>query len=239
MVQVKDGRVVGQWAQPDLFSIYRQISDREILGTAGVRACDGRLRHAADLATCTRTGLAMGKARHEPPVAGQEPFAACGTERSASLRWVNRVTVLPERELFTLETLSTADYLSPTPTLVVLGRTDLSCLPQGAAGVYDRLGEPKDLLWLDTTNHVDLYDQEPYVAPALARAAAWLDEHLSGHWMGSSRHQARIDAVEERACRAVRRADTLAVLGRSLPVGARGPVQITYPAGQGSVHPFR
>jgi predicted ester cyclase len=38
MVQVKDGRVVGQWAQPDLFSIYRQISDREILGTAGVSA---------------------------------------------------------------------------------------------------------------------------------------------------------------------------------------------------------
>ena len=30
VVQVRDGRVVGQWAQPDLFAIYRQIDDRDI-----------------------------------------------------------------------------------------------------------------------------------------------------------------------------------------------------------------
>src|SRR5262249_52393624 len=30
MVQVRGGRVVGQWAQPDLFAIYRQITGLEI-----------------------------------------------------------------------------------------------------------------------------------------------------------------------------------------------------------------
>jgi SnoaL-like polyketide cyclase len=30
MVRVEDGRVIGQWAQPDLFAIYRQISDAQI-----------------------------------------------------------------------------------------------------------------------------------------------------------------------------------------------------------------
>lgn len=38
MVQVRDGKVVGQWAQPDLLSIYRQISDQEVLGTAPIAA---------------------------------------------------------------------------------------------------------------------------------------------------------------------------------------------------------
>jgi predicted ester cyclase len=38
MVQVAEGRVVGQWAQPDLFSIYRQIGDQEIRGAAEVAA---------------------------------------------------------------------------------------------------------------------------------------------------------------------------------------------------------
>jgi hypothetical protein len=38
MVQVRDGKVVGQWAQPDLLTIYRQISDRDILGTAPTTA---------------------------------------------------------------------------------------------------------------------------------------------------------------------------------------------------------
>jgi predicted ester cyclase len=38
LVQVANGRVIGQWAQPDLFSIYRQISDRGIRGAAAVTA---------------------------------------------------------------------------------------------------------------------------------------------------------------------------------------------------------
>jgi predicted ester cyclase len=35
MVQVRGGRVVGQWAQPDLFAIYRQISDEAYGGLRG------------------------------------------------------------------------------------------------------------------------------------------------------------------------------------------------------------
>jgi predicted ester cyclase len=38
LVQVANGRVIGQWAQPDLFSIYRQISDQEIRGAAELAA---------------------------------------------------------------------------------------------------------------------------------------------------------------------------------------------------------
>jgi predicted ester cyclase len=38
MVQVQGGRVVGQWAQPDLFSIYRQLTGDQIGGVATLSA---------------------------------------------------------------------------------------------------------------------------------------------------------------------------------------------------------
>jgi hypothetical protein len=38
MVQVNDGRVVGQWAQPDLLSIYRQLTGDQIGGVAPLTA---------------------------------------------------------------------------------------------------------------------------------------------------------------------------------------------------------
>lgn len=58
------------------------------------------------------------------------------------------------------------------------GRTDAYCSPEGAQAVYERAGEPKDILWLDTTNHIDLYDQPQFVRPAVDRAAAWFAQHL-------------------------------------------------------------
>ena len=35
-------------------------------------------------------------------------------------------------------------------------------------------------MWLDTTNHVDLYDVATYVDPAVERVAHWMDEYLRG-----------------------------------------------------------
>jgi hypothetical protein len=44
--------------------------------------------------------------------------------------------------------------------------------------VYDRVTSTKEFVWLDATNHIDLYDQPQYVEPAAARVADWLTEHL-------------------------------------------------------------
>ena len=35
---------------------------------------------------------------------------------------------------------------------------------------YDLAGEPKEILWLDTSNHIDLYDNEKYVSPAISKS---------------------------------------------------------------------
>jgi hypothetical protein len=63
--------------------------------------------------------------------------------------------------------------------LIVHGRTDAYCSPEGAQAVFDRAGGPKDILWLDTTNHIDLYDVDRFVDPAVARCSAWFAEHLA------------------------------------------------------------
>ena len=112
-------------------------------------------------------------------MAGREPFDYYGTSRSASPGWVNRLTALSVLELITADLASGADFVSPTPLLVVHGRTDAFTTPEQAQAAFERAGEPKRLVWLDTTNHIDLYDVPGYVDPAVAAAVAWFDRHLA------------------------------------------------------------
>jgi fermentation-respiration switch protein FrsA (DUF1100 family) len=63
--------------------------------------------------------------------------------------------------------------------LIVHGRKDKYCLPKFAQQVYDEAGEPKEILWLDTTNHIDLYDNEKYVGPAINKIVEWFNTYLS------------------------------------------------------------
>lgn len=109
---------------------------------------------------------------------GDEPYAYYGTDRSTSRGWVNQISRTSLYELLTVDLAGGADFISPTPWLMVHGRTDAYCSPEGAQGAFERAGEPKRLLWLDTTNHIDLYDEPKYVEPAIDGVAAWFDEHL-------------------------------------------------------------
>lgn len=109
---------------------------------------------------------------------GPEPFAYYGTERSASPGWQNRVTRASLYSLLTTDLAVGADFISPTPWLMVHGRADDYCSPAGAEATFARAGEPKEALWLDTTNHIDLYDVPAYVDPAVAAAEAWLRRWL-------------------------------------------------------------
>jgi len=109
---------------------------------------------------------------------GAEPFDYYGTDRSASPGWENRITRTSLYSLLTTDLASGADFISPTPWLMVHGRTDAYCSPDGAGAAFDRAGEPKEALWLDTTNHIDLYDVPAYVDPAVAAAEDWLARWL-------------------------------------------------------------
>lgn len=114
----------------------------------------------------------------EAAMAGAEPFAYYGTARSPSPGWVNQVTRLSIRSLLTLDAALGAEFLGPTPTLVIHGRRDDFCSPAAAQDLYHRLDGPKEMLWLDTSNHIDLYDEPDYVRPATAAIARWMTTYL-------------------------------------------------------------
>ncbi|HKR70537.1 MAG TPA: alpha/beta hydrolase [Streptosporangiaceae bacterium] len=117
-------------------------------------------------------------AEGEAAMPGAEPFTYYGTERGASASWQNSVTRTSVRELLTVDNMIGADFLSPTPGLIVHGVQDAYCSPDGAREAYERMGEPKHIAWLDANLHIDLYDGEPYVTQAVDAVAAFFGKHL-------------------------------------------------------------
>jgi len=110
---------------------------------------------------------------------GREPWDYYGTTRSAATGWRNQVTRLSIRELLCFDAAIGADFLAGTPVFFVHGRRDEFCSPQAADNIYQRAqSSDKTFYWLDTTNHIDLYDNPTYVEPATDRVSAWLTDHL-------------------------------------------------------------
>jgi fermentation-respiration switch protein FrsA (DUF1100 family) len=110
---------------------------------------------------------------------GREPWEYYGTERSTSPHWVNEVTASSLYSLMTLDVLSSAELLERTPLLLVHGTTDAYCSPDGAQALYDRATGPKRLEWIETTNHIELYDSKPHVDQAVEQLVAFFRRELA------------------------------------------------------------
>jgi fermentation-respiration switch protein FrsA (DUF1100 family) len=110
---------------------------------------------------------------------GDEPYAYYGTSRSFSPHWRNEVTTGSLHSLMTFDALGAAELLAATPLLIVHGNTDAYCSPELARALYERKPGVKEILWLDAGQHVDLYDQEPYVTQAAQAAARFLHRELT------------------------------------------------------------
>lgn len=117
-------------------------------------------------------------AEGEAAMGGQEPFDYYGTARGASATWENSVTRASVRELVTVDNMIGADFLAPTPGLIVHGTQDAYCSPDGAREAWERMGGPKEITWLDTSLHIDLYDAEPYVTQAIDAVTSFFAKHL-------------------------------------------------------------
>jgi fermentation-respiration switch protein FrsA (DUF1100 family) len=89
------------------------------------------------------------------------------------------VTAASLYSLMTLDVLSSADLLERTPLLVIHGTHDDYCSPAGAQALFDRAAGPKTLEWIETTNHIELYDSKPHLDRALEKLVAFYGRELS------------------------------------------------------------
>jgi uncharacterized protein len=93
--------------------------------------------------------------------------------------WENRVTVASMEHIVGWNVLHRAHLVAPRPLLVIHGTTDVLLPPRYAQEVFDRAGEPKQLRWIETSNHVELYDQAPFVPEAIDTLVDWLGTNLA------------------------------------------------------------
>lgn len=68
--------------------------------------------------------------------------------------------------------------LHQTPLLVVHGKADAFCSPELAAALHEQATGDKEIVWLDSALHIDLYDTEPYVGQAVDAVARFFARSL-------------------------------------------------------------
>lgn len=100
------------------------------------------------------------------------------TSKTVAPNWSPTMTAASLEPFFAYNAVGHAALVAPTPLLVVHGTRDLVLLPECARRVYDAASCPKELVWIETHNHIELYDQDPYVSRACAHAVRWLDRYV-------------------------------------------------------------
>lgn len=96
------------------------------------------------------------------------------TSRDHAPNWSRKTTAASLEPYLTFNAIAQAPLVAPTPLLIVHGTTDATLLPELAQAAYDAAGDPKELVWIETHNHIELYDQDPYVSEAVGHVLGWL-----------------------------------------------------------------
>jgi fermentation-respiration switch protein FrsA (DUF1100 family) len=100
------------------------------------------------------------------------------TSRAEAPNWPRELTADSLPTYFAYNAVAAAPLVAPIPLLIVHGTVDDALLPAYAQAAFDAAQGTKELVWIETHNHVELYDQDPYVSEAAEHAVRWLDAHL-------------------------------------------------------------
>lgn len=96
------------------------------------------------------------------------------TSKSDAPTWSNRTTARCLESYFGYNAVVHAPLVAPTPLLIMHGTKDTALLPEYALAAYEAAIGPRELVWIDTHNHIELYDHRPYVEKATAAVLEWL-----------------------------------------------------------------
>ena len=97
------------------------------------------------------------------------------TWRDHASNWSWTTTAASLEPYLTFNAVSQAPLVAPTPLLILHGTTDATLLPELAQAAYEAATGPRELVWIETHNHIELYDQDPYVSEAVGQVLGWLD----------------------------------------------------------------
>jgi fermentation-respiration switch protein FrsA (DUF1100 family) len=157
---------------------------REFLGEEGFAS------YLESLNAARQGQYASGEVEYIPAIAGPPDYAPSAmpvqeayeyysrAHATEAPNWENRLTAASMEHIVGWNVLARAPLVAPRPLLVIHGTTDVLLPPRYAQEVYNRAGEPKQLSWIETSNHVELDDQAPFVLDALATLVEWLAVHL-------------------------------------------------------------
>jgi fermentation-respiration switch protein FrsA (DUF1100 family) len=152
---------------------------------------DGFAAYVRRINDVVQTQYATGEVQYVPTIARalseEVPIAAMPNEeaydyydrthRTEAPTWSETMTADSLPAYFAFNAVAAAPLVAPTPLLIVHGTTDAALLPEFAQAAYDAAQGTKELVWIETGNHGELYDQDPYVSQAAGHAIAWLDRH--------------------------------------------------------------
>jgi hypothetical protein len=96
------------------------------------------------------------------------------TSKADAPNWSATMTAASLQPYFIYNSIVHAPLVAPTPLLIVHGTKDTALLPEYAQQAYDAAIGPKELVWIETHNHIELYDQDPYVSEACRQVLEWL-----------------------------------------------------------------
>jgi fermentation-respiration switch protein FrsA (DUF1100 family) len=97
------------------------------------------------------------------------------TSKADAPSWARELTAASFGPYFIYNAVPHAALVAPTPLLIVHGTRDLFLLPEYAQAAYAAAVGPKQLSWIETHNHIELYDQDPYVSQAARVVLDWLE----------------------------------------------------------------
>jgi uncharacterized protein len=97
------------------------------------------------------------------------------TSKTDAPTWENRVVAKSLPAYFAYNAVADAGLVAPAPLLIVHGTVALFLWPEFAQRAYDAAGGDRQLAWIPTHNHIERYDQDPYVDQATTHVVGWLD----------------------------------------------------------------
>ncbi|MGW3414797.1 alpha/beta hydrolase [Streptomyces sp. NPDC000888] len=108
---------------------------------------------------------------------GFEGFEYYRTDRARHPRSAEFLTWSSVDRLVSFDAFRFVDLIAPRPLLLIVGSEAVTSWM--AVEAFQNARSPKELHWIDGASHVDLYDKEQYVGPAVSKLTDFFGTHLS------------------------------------------------------------